>query len=55
MNSEPVRVLEFWHRPGMGWQRDPELEREIKCDWMDDEFTPEDDALLTAAEWKTPK
>jgi len=43
MNSEPVRVLEFWESPRCEWERScPELERDIKCDWVDEEFLPEE-------------
>lgn len=33
MNSVPVRVVEFWQRDSIDWERRPELEREIACDW----------------------
>lgn len=37
MNSVPRRVLEFWQRAenGWDWERVPDLEREIACDWAD--------------------
>lgn len=38
MNSEPVRVLEFWSRVDSkfrDWSRRPELEIAIQCDWRD--------------------
>lgn len=35
MNSVPRRVLEFWKRDRMNWERVPELEVEIECDWWD--------------------
>jgi hypothetical protein len=34
MNSEPRRVLEYWHRPNFDWQRDPALELKIEPDWV---------------------
>jgi hypothetical protein len=34
MNSVPLRVLEFWDRTvGLDWQRIPDLQREIECEW----------------------
>jgi hypothetical protein len=39
MNSVPRKVLEFWRDDltGVGdWQRVPELERDIACDWADE-------------------
>ena len=38
MNSVPLRVLEYWHRPivgseGFRWRRDPSLEVDIVPDW----------------------
>lgn len=40
MNSVPVRVLQFWRRPraGGGWERVPELEKDVPPDWIDDSF-----------------
>lgn len=32
MNSEPLRVLEAWHRPEFDWERRPELESKIQSD-----------------------
>jgi hypothetical protein len=30
MNSEPKRVLEYWHKPGrIKWERDPTLEIDV--------------------------
>jgi hypothetical protein len=43
MNSIPRRVLQFWRRrplPAHGWERDSQLEIDIKCDWADEEQTP---------------
>ena len=41
MNSVPLRVLEFWmfgdRARASKWKRVPDLEREIKCDWADEE------------------
>lgn len=41
MNSIPRRVVEFWAAPTASskyrWQRVPELERPIKCDWAEDD------------------
>jgi hypothetical protein len=34
MNSEPRRVLEYWHRPFLDWVRNPELEVGIEPDWV---------------------
>lgn len=34
MNSVPVRVLEFWRRSMLEWERVPELERGVWPDWM---------------------
>ena len=33
MNSEPIRVLEFWKRDKWDWVRCPELEIELKPFW----------------------
>lgn len=35
MNSVPVRVIEAWKKEFLDWERVPELERDIKCDWME--------------------
>lgn len=32
MNSGPLHVLEFWHRPERKWERDPELEIDVSDD-----------------------
>lgn len=42
MNSVPLRVLEYWHRPivgpgGLQWQRNPELEVSVIPDWWEDD------------------
>jgi len=33
MNSTPVKVLEFWRRNRVDWERVPELEIAIECEW----------------------
>lgn len=35
MNSEPRRVLQYWHKPEFDWIRDPSLEIGIEPDWVD--------------------
>ena len=44
MNSIPLRVLEAWHRDIpilMDWERVPELERKISCDWAGEDMEVE--------------
>ena len=35
MNSIPRQVLEFWRKADMEWERVPELEIGIECEWAD--------------------
>ena len=37
MNSIPIRVLQFWMREHLGWERIPKLEADLWPDWMDEE------------------
>lgn len=40
MNSEPVRVLQYWTANKFGdWRRDQDMEVDIPCDWMEDNET----------------
>lgn len=34
MNSEPRRVIEYWHRVGSDWKRDKSLEIDIQPNWI---------------------
>lgn len=39
MNSEPRRVLEYWHRHDFRWSRVPEMEVDIQPEWVGPETT----------------
>jgi hypothetical protein len=46
MNSIPKRVIEFWSSRSWKWERRPEFERAIDCEWAREDASDPDFARV---------